>query len=113
MSPFGLFQGTHDSNPVAHWSYFCKQLRPLGLAYVHIIEPREDLFKSTEEKIRILNERAEKSGTNVVDWMSLNAFRKELGGEGGTVVFSAGAYNLDNPFEIVESGEADAVVYGR
>jgi len=45
--------------------------------------------------------------------MSLKSFRRELGGEGGTVLFSAGGYNFDNPFEIVENGEVDAVVYGR
>lgn len=83
------------------------------MAYVHILEPREDLFKSPEEKIVILNERAAKSGTAVEDWMSLKAFRRELGGEGGTVMFSAGGYNFDNPFETVEKGEADAIVYGR
>jgi 2,4-dienoyl-CoA reductase-like NADH-dependent reductase (Old Yellow Enzyme family) len=78
-----------------------------------MIEPREDLFKSVEEKIQILNERAKNSGTAVKEWMSLSAFRKELGGLGGTALFSAGAYNLDNPFDIVETGEADAIVYGR
>jgi 2,4-dienoyl-CoA reductase-like NADH-dependent reductase (Old Yellow Enzyme family) len=113
LAPFGLFQGTHDSNPVIHWSYLCRQLRPINLAYVHIIEPREDLFKSVEEKIQIINERAKNSGTSVEDWMSLKSFRRELGGEGGTVLFSAGGYNFDNPFEIVENGEVDAVVYGR
>jgi hypothetical protein len=66
-----------------------------------------------EEKLEILNGRARKSGTPVRDWMSLANFRRELGGVGGTVLFSAGEYNLDNPFEIVEKGEADAVVYGR
>jgi hypothetical protein len=113
LAPFGLFQGTHDSNPVPHWSYLCRQLRPLNLAYVHIIEPREDLFKTPEEKIQILNERAAKSGTDVKDWMSLASFRRELGGEGGTVLLSAGVYNADNPFDPVEKGEVDATVYGR
>jgi 2,4-dienoyl-CoA reductase-like NADH-dependent reductase (Old Yellow Enzyme family) len=80
---------------------------------VHIIEPREDLFKSPEEKIKILTERAAKSGTALEDWMSLSSFRRALGGEGGTVLFSAGVYNLDNPFEPVEKGDCDATVYGR
>ena len=78
-----------------------------------MIEPREDLVKSEAEKIEILNERAKKSGTDIKDWLSLTSFRRELGGQGGTVLFSAGAYNLDNPFEIVEKGDVDAVVYGR
>ena len=45
--------------------------------------------------------------------MSLASFRRALGGEGGTVLFSAGVYNLDNPFEPVENGDVDACVYGR
>jgi len=55
-----------------------------------------------------------KEGDNVVeDWTTLREFRRELGGEGGTVMFSAGGYNLDDPFEVVENGDADAVAYGR
>jgi hypothetical protein len=78
-----------------------------------MIEPREDLFKSVEEKIEINKEKANKSGTAIEDWESLRSFRRELGGVGGTVLFSAGAYNFENPFESVERGEVDAVVYGR
>lgn len=66
-----------------------------------MIEPREDLFKSEEEKIEILNERAKKGGTDIKNWLSLGSFRRELGRQNGSVLFSAGAYNLDNPFEIV------------
>ena len=71
------------------------------------------MFKSVEEKIEINKEKARKSGTAIEDWESLRSFRRELGGEGGTVLFSAGAYNFENPFETVEKREADAVVYGR
>lgn len=78
-----------------------------------MIEPREDLFKSPEEKVKINQERANRTGTIYEDWTSLAAFRKALGGVGGTVLFSAGAYNADNPFDIIENGGADAVVYGR
>jgi hypothetical protein len=78
-----------------------------------MIEPREDLFKSVEEKVEFNREKAKKSGTAIEDWESLRSFRRELGGEGGTVLFSAGAYNFENPFETVENGDADAVVYGR
>jgi 2,4-dienoyl-CoA reductase-like NADH-dependent reductase (Old Yellow Enzyme family) len=45
--------------------------------------------------------------------MTLASFRRELGGPEGTVLFSAGGYNFDNPFDTVEKGEVDAVVYGR
>ena len=45
--------------------------------------------------------------------MSLISFRRALGGQNGTVLFSAGAYNFDDPFDIVEKGDVDAVVYGK
>jgi len=60
-----------------------------------------------------LNERAKNSGTALEDWLSLRSFRRALGGEGGTVMFSAGGYNPDNSFDVVERGETDAIVYGR
>ena len=78
-----------------------------------MIEPREDYFTSPEEKIKVLTERAAKSGTAIGDWMSLASFRRELAGEGGTVLLSAGVYNLDNAFNPVENGDVDATVYGR
>lgn len=78
-----------------------------------MIEPREDLFKSPEEKVKVNQERAKVTGTNYEDWTSLASFRKALGGVGGTVLFSAGGYNAENPYDIVENGGADAVVYGR
>ena len=78
-----------------------------------MIKPRKDLSKSVEEKIQINKDKAKKSGTAIEDWESLWSFHRELGGEGGTVLFSAGAYNSENPFEIVENGGMDAIVYGR
>jgi len=88
-------------------------LHQLKLAYVHIIEPREDALISTDEKMKYIHRRAKESDSLVDDWTSLSSFRRELGGEGGTVLVSVGGYNLDNPFEIVENGDADAIAYGR
>jgi hypothetical protein len=78
-----------------------------------MVEPRSDFVKSIEEKIDDLLQRAEHARTTPDDWISLTSFRQELGGKEGTVLLSAGAYNSDNPFEIVQRGDVDAVVYGR
>ena len=96
-----------------HWSWLCRQLHQLNLAYVHIIEPREDTFRSPAEKMEYLERRAKGSVDVVEDWTTLRRFRQELGGEGGTVMVSAGGYDLDDPFAVVEKGDADAVAYGR
>lgn len=79
-----------------------------------MIEPWEDLFKSDEEKIEILIEKAKKRGTDIkIDCLLIVSIR-ELGGQGETVLFTAGAYNLDNSFKIVgKGGDVDAVVHGR
>ena len=60
-----------------------------------------------------LHRRAEESVEVVADWTTLRKFRQELGGEGGTVMISAGGYDLDDPFEVVEKRDTDAVAYGR
>jgi hypothetical protein len=60
-----------------------------------------------------LHRRAKGSVDVVEDWETLKRFRQELGGDGGTVMIAAGGYDLDNPFEVVEKGESDAVAYGR
>ncbi|KAL2061476.1 hypothetical protein VTL71DRAFT_6853 [Oculimacula yallundae] len=40
LSPFSLFQGMRMADPIPQFSYLVEQLKLLGLAYIHIIEPR-------------------------------------------------------------------------
>jgi len=41
FSPSSTFNSMADSNPEATFSYVLEQLNPLGLAYVHLLEPSE------------------------------------------------------------------------
>ncbi|ORY90364.1 hypothetical protein BCR43DRAFT_464278 [Syncephalastrum racemosum] len=45
LSPFGGFQDMEDATPYDTWTYFTKQLQEKqpNLAYLHYVEPREDL----------------------------------------------------------------------
>ena len=40
LSPYTTFLDAVDEDPVALGSYMAEQLNPLGLAYLHMVEPR-------------------------------------------------------------------------
>ncbi|KAE8377277.1 hypothetical protein BDV26DRAFT_217407 [Aspergillus bertholletiae] len=40
LSPFSEFQGMRMEDPIPQFTHLISQLRPLGLAYLHLIEPR-------------------------------------------------------------------------
>jgi len=46
LSPFGTFQGMKDQDPIATFSYIVQELQKLDLAYLHLIESREDFSTS-------------------------------------------------------------------
>ena len=48
LSPSNTFYGMVDSNPKATFSYVLKALNPLGLAYVHLMEPNETDLKNRD-----------------------------------------------------------------
>jgi N-ethylmaleimide reductase len=85
-----------DSDPVALFSYVLKELNERGIAYVHLIEPR-----STEAGM--------KDG-NVADApKAAELFRSSFHG----TLISAGGYDPELAKKAVESGEVDAVAFGR
>ncbi|KAI0402855.1 NADH:flavin oxidoreductase/NADH oxidase [Xylaria palmicola] len=40
LSPFGDFQGMGMTDPYPQFEYLVRQLKPLGLSYLHLVEPR-------------------------------------------------------------------------
>jgi N-ethylmaleimide reductase len=96
LSPYGTFNDMHDSNPQALFTYVIEQLDQRGIAYVHLIEPR-----------------ATSAGGN--DSVAQDApstsklFRAAFKG----VLISAGGYTADNTTDVLESGQVDAVAFGR
>lgn len=96
ISPYGGFNDMRDSNPVALFSYVITELNRRQIAYLHLIEPRSS--------------NAGGGGPVVADAPDVaKIFRHLFKG----VLISAGGYERDDAIEGVQSGQADAVAFGR
>lgn len=111
LSPFGMFVIPLESDPIGTFSYVVSEVEKRGLAYVCLIHPRTDMFVAEDKKWNILN-TASKSGALEIDKadIHLGHFTKLLE---NTPVFVNGNYDGENCFEEVESGQVDAVMFGR
>jgi N-ethylmaleimide reductase len=96
LSPYGTFNDMSDSDPVALFSYVIDQLNTLGIAYVHMIEPRATGAGGSDA----VNESAP---------CTSDLFRKRFKG----AFISAGGYTPETAKAAVESGQVDAVAFGR
>jgi N-ethylmaleimide reductase len=83
-----------DSDPIALFSYVAEQLNKLGIAYLHIIEPRIKGAVEIEE------------GLEPVAAQHLRKIFK------GTII-AAGGFDFEKGNAIIENGTADLVAYGR
>lgn len=97
LSPVTPANGIVDADPQPLFEYVVRQLAPLGLAYVHIIEgstggPRE------------LPERP-------FDYAALRSAYRMAGGQGAWMVNNG--YDRDMALRAVESGHADIVAFGK
>ncbi|KAL4808624.1 hypothetical protein BDV18DRAFT_132816 [Aspergillus unguis] len=105
LSPFGLFNQARGEQRVETWTHLSKELKRAhpGLSYVSFIEPRYEQIFSVEEKDAFLSSW----GLTNVD---LTSFREIFG---STPFFSAGGWDAENSFGVLESGRYDALMYGR
>ena len=103
LSPFGLCHQTRSTQRIETWSHLCRGIAKLSLSYVHFIEPRWEQLHSLQDKAAFL------SGAGLGD-ITLAPFRALLG---STPVISAGGWNSDNCWDVVEDGEVDALAFGR
>lgn len=94
LAPSGSFNSMSDSNPKALFSYVVKELNKYKLAYLHLVEPRVDGNATLEKPCSDLT-----SGF----------FRNFYDG----LIMSAGGYDRELGNEVLASGEADLVAYGR
>lgn len=105
ISPWDTYQEAIDTNPLAHFSYFCEQLQKRNLAYVHIIEARSDANGGREND-------SEKSKT-VDPEFSLSSVTPLKAKLPLTPVLSAGGWNNTNFVQPVKQACFDALVFGR
>jgi N-ethylmaleimide reductase len=94
IAPSGTWNGVSDSNPIALFDYFAKQLNRFGLAYLHIIEPRiKGNLLIAEGQAHIATAR----------------LRKVFTGR----IIAAGGFEPDTAEAAVREGDADLVAFGR
>jgi len=96
LSPYGTFNDMSDTDTLGLFTYVIKQLNPLRLAYLHMIEPRATNAGGSDS----VNEGA--PGT-------AQLFRKMFKGK----LISAGGYQRETAEEAVTDELADGIAFGR
>ncbi len=96
LSPFGVANDSGEAEPMPLYSHLVRSLDTMGLAYLHLIEPR-----------------ASGAGQREVDHPNVpfasELFRPMWKG----VLIAAGNYQARNAAETLEKGWADAIAFGR
>lgn len=96
LSPFGIANGSGEDEPFPLYRHVIKAMAPMGLAYLHLIEPRT-------------------SGTGKTDAVregqpsAAKLYRTYWPG----ALIAAGGFDGHGAMDIVETGNADAVAFGR
>ncbi len=96
FSPFGLFNDMADSHPEELFSLAVSKMAALGLAYIHLVEPRQD----------------ETLGIDISRWGSTSIgsiFRDKFPGR----IIAAGGYTGESAEAAIAAGDVDAVAFGR
>jgi N-ethylmaleimide reductase len=94
LSPNTKFNSMSDSNPDALFGYAAERLDRLGLAYLHLIEPRVKGIETIKE------------GLPAVAATQLRHIFKGP-------IMAAGGFEPETAEAIVEKGDADLVAFGR
>jgi N-ethylmaleimide reductase len=96
LSPYGVANDSGEADPMPLYTHVVKSLNPLGLAYLHFIEPRSSGAG-----------RAEVNHQNVPSAMVL--FRPIWNG----VLITAGGFTGETADAAIAAGHADAIAFGR
>jgi N-ethylmaleimide reductase len=96
LSPYGVANDSGEADPMPLYTHAIQSLNPLGLAYLHFIEPRSSGAG-----------RAEVNHQNVPSAMVL--FRPVWKG----VLISAGGFTGESAEAAITAGHADAIAFGR
>ena len=97
LSPFNVFNGMKDSDPVKLFPYVLRELDMRGVAFVDLIEPRAALSSMQDHNIEDTPHAA-------------SLFHDVIN---NTVLISAGGHTPDSAYEYTENNLADAVAFGR
>jgi N-ethylmaleimide reductase len=95
LGPSGAWGDMSDTNPEALFGYVATELNKLGIAYLHLIEPR--IAGNVEDETRDQSPVASKT------------LRKVFAGP----IIAAGGFDGPSAEAIIQSGDADLVAFGR
>ncbi|WP_091897382.1 alkene reductase [Bradyrhizobium sp. Rc2d] len=94
ISPSGTYGSMSDSNPPATFGYVTTELDRLGIAYLHVVEPR---IKGTEE----------------IAYGQAPVATEHLRPKFSRTLIAAGGFAPASAEAVVISGDADLVAFGR
>ncbi|HOA94306.1 MAG TPA: alkene reductase [Quisquiliibacterium sp.] len=96
LSPFGVANGSGEDDPMPLYSHVIGALNRMGLAYLHLIEPR-----------------ASGAGQREVDHQGVPSAAELFRPAWNGVLIAAGNFKPDTATAMVEKGDADAIAFGR
>lgn len=99
LSPFGHYLISPDPHTYALYCYLLTELGKMGLAYTHLVEPREDDMPAEADLRPVCNHKPD----------TLAPFRHVYPG----TLITAGGYKGAGAAKAVQSGHTDAVAFGR
>jgi N-ethylmaleimide reductase len=96
LSPYGIANGSGEAEPMPLYSYAIEQLNPLGLAYLHFIEPRSS-----------------GAGRAEVNWQGVPSAMVLYRPIWKGVLITAGGFTGETAEAAIAEGHADAIAFGR
>jgi len=96
LSPFGVANDSGEAEPMPLYSHLIGELDKLGLAYLHLIEPR-----------------ASGAGQAEVDHQGVPSAIELFRPAWRNVMIGAGNFRGDTAARAIEQGHADAIAFGR
>jgi N-ethylmaleimide reductase len=96
LSPFGVANGSGEADPMPLYTHIVSELDKLGLAYLHLIEPRSSGAGQADVDHKDVPSACE-------------LFRPRWRG----VLMTAGNFKADSASDTVARGHADAIAFGR
>jgi N-ethylmaleimide reductase len=94
ISPSGKWGAISDSNPEATFGYYAQKLSDLGIAYLHVIEPRVMGVETLDEALAPV----------------ASAFLRPI--FNGPII-AAGGFKLQDAEATLQKGDADLIAFGR
>ncbi len=91
VSPTGTFGDMHDENPEETFSHLAREMKRIGLVYLHVNEPSSGDFRHGAGEFET----------------------KKLRPHFDNTLIACGDYDRERAIEVLDAGDADLVAFGR